>query len=80
MQGFLAILVIIARPDDTSSRPLSFRAFDYGWLVPFNSRAPVVTECIVKNRKKFQFLKVYHLSIGQYFLDVKPGAMQAVIA
>ena len=42
------------------------------WLVPFNSRAPVVTEFIVKNCKKLFFLKVYHFTFSQYFLGVKP--------
>ena len=39
-------------------------------LVPFNSRAPVVTEFVVIKSQKVEFLKVYHFSISQYFLDV----------
>ena len=41
-------------------------------LVPFYSHAPVVTEFIVKNRKKAKFLKTYHFFISQFCLDVKP--------
>ena len=50
------------------------------WLVPFNSRIPLVTECIIKNSKKLNFLTVYHFCFSQYFLDVQPRVMQAVIA
>ena len=44
--------LILAKPDDTSSRFLAFRALNWWvasdiWLVPFNSRAYVVTELIV---------------------------------
>ena len=46
----------------------------------FNSHTPVVTEFIVKNSKKLNFLTVYHFSFCQYFLDVKPRVMQEVMA
>ena len=39
--------------------------------IPFNSRAPVVTEYIVKIAKS-PILKVYHFSNSQFFLVVKP--------
>ena len=38
-----------------------------------------MTEFIVKS-SKVKFLTVYHFSFSQYFLDVKPRVMQAVIA
>ena len=50
---FFFNLIILAIPDDTSSRSLAFRALNY-WvasditLVLFYSRATVVTECVVK--------------------------------
>ena len=68
----MGLVDILARPDDTSSRSLAYRpvASDI-WLVPFKSRAPVVTEFIVKNCKKSN-LKFYHFSISRYFQAVNP--------
>ena len=46
---------ILARPDDTSSRPSASWVTSDIWLVPFNSRTAVVTEFIVKNSKELFF-------------------------
>ena len=40
-------------------------------LVPFNSRAPVVTDLLLKIAKS-QLFEIYHFFFSQYFLDVKP--------
>ena len=52
IQNAMLEVFILARPDDTRISRFELWVASDITLVPFNSRAPVVTDFVVKNRKK----------------------------